>query len=91
MLPKEGQLVQYWRRDPGGKSQLVTAEVLEVSEPSWCYIKRLDTGEERAIDPERLEWSGKPAKEKKEKPIDQKRVDELLQTMNRKYTKGKDE
>lgn len=53
-LPYPGDQVEWWRRDPGGKSQRVTAKVLEVIPPAWLVVKRDDTGEERTIDPKRV-------------------------------------
>ena len=91
-LPEVGETVQFWRRDPGGRSQLVTAVVLETIEPSWCYIRRVDTGEERQIDPSRLMRFGVEP-ERKEKPLNEKLIERLADTIipDRSRLKGKDQ
>jgi hypothetical protein len=54
-LPEPGDQAEFWRRDKGGPSERVTVVVLEtIPETGWCFVRRLDTGEERTIDPKRL-------------------------------------
>ncbi len=55
MSAEVGDYATFWRRDPGGKSEIIQVEVLEtIEEANWAYVRRVDTNEERPIQLSRL-------------------------------------
>jgi hypothetical protein len=55
-MPAEvGDIAGFWRRDPGGKSEMIQVEVLEtIPETDWAYVRRLDNDTYRVVSLKRL-------------------------------------